>query len=202
MADYDISGLNVLIVEKHAYMRRIIRDILKTFGIKSIREANSVEAALTMLAEQPADLMLTDWSPGLNGLELVRRIRTDIVTPDPYLAIIVVTAHTEARNVIMARDAGMTEFLAKPITAKFLYTRIRSIIEHQRVFVRSHDFFGPDRRRRRADYGGPDRRQHRNLSGVDRRVSQLPYSGPEKRQGYPGYQPPNLRGGDRSPRLN
>lgn len=198
MADYDISGLGVLLVEKHAYMRRIIRDILKTFGIKTVREANTVEMALALLKEQPPDLLVTDWSPGLDGLEMVRRIRMDIVSPDPYLPIIVVTAHTEARNVIMARDAGMTEFLAKPITAKFLYTRIRSIIEHQRVFVRAHGFFGPDRRRRRADFNGQERRQHRNVAGIDRRTSQLPHPGPERRQGYPGYRPPDFRGDGRA----
>ncbi|MEO5337198.1 MAG: response regulator [Magnetospirillum sp. WYHS-4] len=193
MGDYDLSGLKVLLVEKHAYMRRIIHDILKTFGITAVREASSHDAAYAMFKDQPPDLVLTDWSPGLDGLRLVRLIRTDLVSPDPYVPIIVVTANTEIRHVIAARDAGMTEYLAKPITAKFLYARIRSIIERQRVFIRSQEFFGPDRRRRRADHGGPERRSHRNVAGMERRQRELPHPGSERRQGYPGYRPPDWR---------
>ena len=56
--------------------------------------------------------------------------------------------HTEAHRITYARDIGATEFLCKPISAKSLYSRIISIIENERQFVRSEDFFGPDRRRR------------------------------------------------------
>jgi DNA-binding response OmpR family regulator len=197
--DYDISGLNVLLVEKHAYMRRIVHDILRTFGISAVREAATVEAAFEMFNERLPDLVLTDWSPGLDGLFLMRRIRTDIESMDPYAPIIVITANTEIRHVVAARDAGMTEFLAKPLTARLLYLRIKSIIERQRVFIRAHDFFGPDRRRRRADFNGQDRRAHRNVAGTDRRQRQIPFAGPERRQGYPGYVPPDRRDGDRPP---
>ena len=58
-----------------------------------------------------------------------------------------------------ARDAGVTEFLAKPITADNLFSRIAEIVERPRAFVRCDSYFGPDRRRRQAeDYTGPWRR--------------------------------------------
>jgi two-component system chemotaxis response regulator CheY len=60
---------------------------------------------------------------------------------------------------MQARDAGVTEFLVKPFTARDLYRRLYQIIERPRQFVRSEDFFGPDRRRKgAADYQGPLRR--------------------------------------------
>lgn len=197
--DYDISGLNVLLVERHAYMRRIIHDILRTFGITAVREAASADQAFEMFNEQIPDLVLTDWSPGLDGILLLRRIRTSIDSMDPYAPVIVITANTEIRHVVAARDAGMTEFLAKPLTAKLLYMRIKSIIERQRVFIRAHGFFGPDRRRRRVDYNGGERRAHHNLAGTDRRQRQTPFAGPERRQGYPGYVPPDRRTEERRP---
>lgn len=199
MADYDLSSLTVLVVEKHVYMRRILRDILHELGISNIREAESADAAFDMFVEDPVDLVLTDWSPRVDGLNLVQRLRLDPESLDPYVAIVVLTAHTEVTRVCEARDAGMTEFLAKPISAKLLYYRIRSIIERQRMFVRADDFFGPDRRRRRADFNGADRRAHRNVSGQDRRQRQVPHGGPERRQGYPGYTSQDNRNNGRSP---
>jgi hypothetical protein len=59
-----------------------------------------------------------------------------------------------------ARDAGVTEFLAKPITAHTLFSRIAEIVERPRAFVRCDSYFGPDRRRRAIeDYAGPRRRK-------------------------------------------
>ena len=201
MADYDLSGLSVLVVERHAYMRRIIRDILHELGVRDIRDAHDINAAFEVFCDDPTDLVLTDWSPGLDGIKLVGRLRRDPECPDPYVAIVVVTAHTELNRVCQARDAGMTEFLAKPISAKLLYFRIRSVIERQRVFIRASSFFGPDRRRRRDEFQGADRRAHTNTSGTDRRTGQIPFDGPERRQGYPGYVPPDRRGDGRGKSL-
>ena len=59
-----------------------------------------------------------------------------------------------------ARDAGVTEFLVKPFTAKDMYLRIEALIEKPRRFVDAENFFGPDRRRRVVkDYDGPFRRE-------------------------------------------
>jgi two-component system chemotaxis response regulator CheY len=72
--------------------------------------------------------------------------------------VIVVTANTEIDHVFVARDTGMSEYLAKPVSAKLIYPRICSTIESTRPFVRAGGFFGPDRRRRRATFQGTDRR--------------------------------------------
>jgi DNA-binding response OmpR family regulator len=70
------------------------------------------------------------------------------------------TGFSEKRRVVQARDAGVTEFLVKPFTARDMYRRISQIVERPREFVKSEDFFGPDRRRtKRSDYEGPLRRE-------------------------------------------
>jgi hypothetical protein len=59
-----------------------------------------------------------------------------------------------------ARDAGVTEFLVKPLSAKALYERILSVVLHPRPFVRTKNYFGPDRRRNsNPGYAGPERRR-------------------------------------------
>jgi DNA-binding response OmpR family regulator len=58
--------------------------------------------------------------------------------------------------VVDARDAGVTEFVAKPLTAKAVLERIQAVIYRPRPFVRTPNYFGPDRRRREdPGFNGP-----------------------------------------------
>src|SRR3546814_20681438 len=89
-----------------------------------------------------------DWEmEGMNGMTLLQTIRSGRRGINPMTPVIVVSANTIARNVIQARDAGMPEFLAKPISAASLYARLVSILESPRRFVRAGPYCGPDRRR-------------------------------------------------------
>jgi DNA-binding response OmpR family regulator len=70
------------------------------------------------------------------------------------------TGHSEKRRVTAARDAGVTEFLAKPISAKGLYERIVNVVASPRPFIKTATYFGPDRRRNvSTSYVGPERRK-------------------------------------------
>jgi len=103
--------------------------------------------------------------------------------------IIMLTGHTEMHRVIEARDSGVHEFIAKPISAKGLYSRIKSIIDKPRQFVRVGLYFGPDRRRRQVDWKSGDRRSGGSMSpdgqyyGPDRRKGEGQWSDAERRQG-------------------
>ena len=166
-------------------MRRLLYDVLAQLGVELTYEADNFNDAFEIFKEQEPDLILTSWAPGLDALKFLYVVRRGMDTPNPYVPVIVLTAHTEAKHVYMARDAGMTEFLAKPVSAKLLYFRIRSIIEKNRIFVRSKKFFGPDRRRLVIKSGG--RRDHVNVSGKERWAEENVYGGVERRQGYPGH---------------
>jgi two-component system, chemotaxis family, chemotaxis protein CheY len=70
------------------------------------------------------------------------------------------TGHSEKKRVIAARDAGVTEFLAKPLSAKALYQRILNVVANPRPFIKTKTYFGPDRRRNTSGtYNGPERRK-------------------------------------------
>jgi DNA-binding response OmpR family regulator len=95
----------------------------------------------------------------MSGLELVKLIRTSPDCPNPFVPVIMLTGHSQAEHVREARDAGATEFLAKPISAKGVLARMTLVIESPRSFVRTKEYFGPCRRRRAdEDYHGPERR--------------------------------------------
>ena len=147
---YDFSQLDVLVVERHMLMRTLLEGVLREFGIKKTRVFYALAPALKSFQEKPSDIVLTDWSPLLDGLDLIDALRNPTRSGNPFVPIVVVSAFTERSHVLKARDRGMTEFLAKPVSARLIYRRIVSLIERPRPFVRGDSYFGPDRRRRAA----------------------------------------------------
>lgn len=103
-------------------------------------------------------MVLIDWAPNFDGVGLLNKIRTDPESVNPFVPVIMVTTHSEVKRVLEVRDAGMTEYLTKPISAKRLYQRISAIVETERPFVRISEFFGPDRRRKSTEPDGDERR--------------------------------------------
>ena len=194
---YDLRNIDVLLVEKHTSMRKIVKGVLNELGIKMIRDTPDPELAFMSFVNHTADLILTDWAPDLDGMTLLHQVRNHKLTPDPFVPVIVVTANTELRHIVTARDMGMTEFLAKPVSAKLIFFRIRAIIEKHRLFVRNRSFFGPDRRRRGIEFEGPDRRKHANYKADERRTNVIPFPEQERRQGYEGFETTERRNTNR-----
>jgi two-component system chemotaxis response regulator CheY len=159
MEAYDLRRLNVLIVDDNRHMRFLLKTILHTFGIRDIMEAGDDSDALKIMNTFPADVIITDWRmEPLDGLDLTRMIRTSSDSPNPFVPMVMLTGHTETARVQEARDAGITEFLAKPVSSKMVYHRLVQLIEKPRTFVKARRFTGPDRRRKFIRIEGPDRR--------------------------------------------
>jgi DNA-binding response OmpR family regulator len=154
---YDLSRVKVLYVEKHLYMRGMVHMVLSTLGIREVRDTDDPGLAYDMFLNDPPDIVICDWSPGLDGLAFLDRVRAAEKEPERYVPFIIVSAHTEREHVLAARDHGMTEFLGKPFSARLLYDRICTIIEHPRPFVEAEAYFGPERRRRKAAFDGERR---------------------------------------------
>ncbi len=160
MQEYDISKLNILVLEKHLLIRNLFTEVFRTFGVPTVQSTPEMEKAWQMYVNFPIDVVFCDWCSELDGLEFLRRIRMDDDSPNPFVPVVVITANTELHHVLEARDNGMTEFLAKPVSAKQVYTRICNVIENHRPFIRAGGFFGPDRCRHQTDYNeGPERRR-------------------------------------------
>ncbi len=160
MSGATFDYLKALVVEDNHHMRALLRSLLNALGMRNVFEATNGEDGFRLCCEKQPDLILTDLSmKPIDGIALTRQIRTSSQNHNPYVPIVMVSGHSERHRVEAARDAGVTEFLAKPITAQNLYLRIAEIVERPRAFVRADKYFGPDRRRRRIDdYGGPWRR--------------------------------------------
>jgi CheY-like chemotaxis protein len=158
----DLKALRLLIVDDNRNAAEIVRSILSSVGAQQMELVTTAERAYALLQAEPYDLIIVDQNLGKGdeGIALVKRIRTDPASTNPYLPILMLTGYTEQRRVQAARDAGVTEFLSKPFTIVGLLRRMEALIHNPRPFVKSSDYFGPDRRRRQdPDYRGPERRK-------------------------------------------
>ena len=142
-------------------MRVLLTEILRAIGVVHIHEAADGAEGLQQLRNHPIDIVMTDLSmQPLDGIDFVRLLRNSPDSPNQLIPVIMITGHYTMRRVAEARDAGVNEFLAKPLTARGVLERLNRIVEYPRPYIRTQDYFGPDRRRR-ADPGfaGPWRRR-------------------------------------------
>jgi two-component system, chemotaxis family, chemotaxis protein CheY len=155
-----LEALKVLIVEDNPHMRALLRALLTALGTHTLFEAPDGESGLQLFHEKKCQLILCDMSmKPMDGLTFTRQVRGPR-SINPYVPIIMISGYTERQKVEAARDAGVTEFLAKPVTPQNLFSRIGEIVERPRPFVRCPNYFGPDRRRKQTEkYPGPWRRQ-------------------------------------------
>ena len=169
MSGYRFDRLKILVVDDNAHMRKLVVTILQAFGVVQIFEAESGERAWAVLREANPDVLVLDWMmEGMSGLDLVTLIRTDPQTPNPFVPVIMLSGHTHIDRVRQARDAGINEFIAKPVSVKTMMNRLLAVIENPRPFVRTKSYFGPCRRRRGdAEYRGPERRADKSAQAAE-----------------------------------
>jgi len=161
MNNCDLSKLNFLIVEDSRFKLSLVRQQLRTFDAGEIFECLDGAEAFETLATKRVDFVITDsdMSP-VDGLSLVRHIRTGAQSPNPEVPIIILVENPSLNKLTDARDIGATDVLSKPVSPKMLFDRIQNVIRNNRTFVRAGEFVGPDRRRRKpGDRKEEERRQ-------------------------------------------
>ena len=165
---YDFHKLNFLVVDSNTTMQSLERSVLRAFGIDNVTSFSDGEEAFQSLQKEPQDIAIITWlMPPINGVEFTRRVRASPQPLTRFLPVIMLTAYSDKRRVLMARDAGVTEFLVKPFTPHALYAHIASIVEHPRPFVDCDAFFGPERRRKIQEFAGEERRANDGQEGAE-----------------------------------
>ncbi len=155
---YDL--LSILLVDDNQHMRMLLGEILRAVGVKRLHEASDGAQGLQVMKTQAIDIVMTDLSMvPLDGIDFVRLLRKSKETTISMVPVIMITGHSTITRVNEARDAGVNEFLTKPLTARGVIERITLVVDHPRPFVRSATYFGPDRRRHvKSNWAGPFRR--------------------------------------------
>jgi two-component system KDP operon response regulator KdpE len=122
----------ILIVDDEPGIRRIVRANLAARGY-DVDVAEDGEAALEAAARQPPDLVLLDLMlPGIDGVEVLRRLRTWLEAP-----IVVLSARGEDEIKVTALDSGADDYLTKPFNVEELLARVRASLRRSSKRVAS-----------------------------------------------------------------
>ena len=122
-----LNGRRVLVVEDNATAREVLTLMLAGFGMSPVAVASGEEALARLTSGAPSiDLVVLDWLlPGVNGLEVARRIRHRPETR--ALPIVMVSAYSGKEEEVESRTVGINAFLTKPVTASTLHDTIASL---------------------------------------------------------------------------
>ena len=117
----------ILIIEDEPDLRELLSFTLSREGY-DVMEAETAETALQMLDSTLPDLAIVDWMlPGMDGIELVKRLRRDDVTED--LPIIMLTARGEEPDKLKSFDVGIDDYITKPFSPRELLARIKALLK-------------------------------------------------------------------------
>ena len=162
MSSVDVTKLSILIVEDNVHFRTLIHSILRALGVRDLEEARDGNEALEILRDATPDLVILDWKmEGMDGVECVRQIRA-VNGPNRFVPIIMVTGYTASSLKKQARDAGVNDFLGKPISPQSLLGRIASVMEARADYFQTDNYFGPERRRKSIKIEGADQRKRQS----------------------------------------
>src|SRR5664280_3196284 len=143
-----LKDLNILIADNNAYARRLTRTMLMNLGARLVIEAADGLAALELIRTCDPDVMLLDWEmPGLNGMEVLRIVRSPGVFPRPKLPTIMLTNRAKRAHVLEALRVGVHEFLVKPTSPKALCERLMSVVIKPRPMMTVGKYYVPKPRR-------------------------------------------------------
>src|SRR5262252_4474543 len=114
---------NILVVDDEPQITRVLKTTLSSQGY-GVRSASDGEEALNEMKHWPPDLIITDLRmPGIDGLELCRRVRVDSRVP-----IIVLSVKGEESIKVQALDAGADDYVTKPFSVNELLARVRAAL--------------------------------------------------------------------------
>ena len=116
----------VLVVEDDPDIRELLKFTLERAGLNVV-EAESGEDALSVLDGPQPSIAIIDWMlPGINGVELTRRLRKDPLTS--AMPLIMLTARGEEADKLKSFDSGIDDYLTKPFSPKELIARVKALM--------------------------------------------------------------------------
>ena len=119
-------SMPILIVDDYKTMLRIIGNLLKQLGFKTIDEATDGAEALSKMRTKPYSLVISDWNMApMTGFQLLKEVRADEKLKETKF--ILVTAESKTENVIAAKQAGVNNYIVKPFNADTLKSKIDAV---------------------------------------------------------------------------
>lgn len=136
------SGLDtVLIAEDDPIFQRVLQSQLRNWGYQVVAAKDGLDAWNALQGEDAPQMAILDWMmPGLDGIELCRKIRGS--KPGPYRYLLLLTAKDDKQDVVAGLEAGADDYLTKPFDLHELQARVRAgkrILELQEALIKAHE---------------------------------------------------------------
>lgn len=143
-----LAQTQALVVDDDPAVRKLVKALLMSMGVQSIREAVDGAAGLDAVRSAPPDVVILDWEmPQLAGPDFMRTLRAPDTFPYPAVPVIMLTAHGEYARVKEAIAVGVNEYLLKPVSSKALLNRLISVLFNPRPIIRKPNYYGPEPRK-------------------------------------------------------
>ena len=121
----DISKLSFIVADDSQFMRRLVLSALKGFGVRTVVEAATGEAAYGLVESRLYDICILDWEfPDRSGESVMRELRRP-GNPLAYQTVIMMSGHSEKRRIERALRFGVDGYVVKPVAPSTLYAQIR-----------------------------------------------------------------------------
>lgn len=116
----------ILLIEDEEDISSLIKLQGELAGYKIISEMDGLNGFLAVEKEKPDVIILDIMLPGLNGLDVCRKIRSN---PDyNHIPIIIISAKTEELDVVLGLELGADDYVAKPFSLKVLFSRVKAVL--------------------------------------------------------------------------
>ena len=130
------KGPRILVADDMQMIRRILKSSLQHAGLSDVSEAQDGEEVLGKLKHEAFDLIICDWEmPKLSGIDTLRAIRSDATHKDtPF---VMVTTISERDKVKSAIEAGINDYVVKPIQPEVFIKKITSLLAELKLLPAS-----------------------------------------------------------------
>ncbi|HEX2591171.1 MAG TPA: hypothetical protein VHL34_06730 [Rhizomicrobium sp.] len=181
MVEPEYRSLHVLIVGGKAHHVRVLRTVLSLIGINEIVAEQEPSWAMRRLKTQFFDAVFCDETVDpIGDVPFVIAARREPDVLEHMVPIFLTCSAARLKQVNAARDSGVTDVLARPLSAQTIMRKLSLALLKPRSFIVAPDFFGPDRRSKgRPTYTGEDRRSRKT-----RKVKVAKATGPGTKSDY------------------
>jgi two-component system chemotaxis response regulator CheY len=160
MEPTEITRHHILLVGAKTHCMMVLRSVLGLAGIDKITHQQDPRNAIRVLRQEQFGAVFCDWEvEGIDGMSFAIAARRSRGVLNPMLPIFALQERAHRRDVVRARDEGITDVFTVPLSPRTLMRKLAAATKAPRAFIVGASFFGPDRRAR-ADqsFVGKERR--------------------------------------------
>ncbi|NQU56154.1 MAG: response regulator [Rhodospirillales bacterium] len=132
MTKNEFESMTALVIDDEHMMRVLLKGLLHEIGFSNIMETEDGADGLAQIETIPTiDIIICDLEmPIIGGLEFVGMLRASKVAFNPKVPVLIVSGHSEQKNIHEAVRMGINGFLVKPVSRKALENRISYALKH------------------------------------------------------------------------